>query len=368
VYALDSSNHIATNQLILIHNSRREYDSAMRYARREVELEPNAMNLTRVAGIHLTLRQTEAAQALLDSLIQASPASVAIPAVQFTLLDIQTASGRRDSAATLLQRSQFPSVPAQIAGMQRLAGLAATAGRIKQALGYNRRFRELLAGRGVPVFDGQAEAVWQILYLGQPEEGVRRIEAILASRQWADAEPSDRPYLWASRMLARAGRPERARAVVARFRAEDPAAGEPLSRAELAQANAEIALAEGKPAEAVALFRAADLGEDGAPSGCEACTYADLARAFDRAGQSDSTVAYLERYLERSPPRRQDAQSLAFVQKRLGELYDGRNERQRAIRHYEAFVEQWKDADPELQPAVATVRARLTELRAREGR
>ena len=41
--------------------------------------------------------------------------------------------------------------------------------------------------------------------------------------------------------------------------------------------------------------------------------------------------------------------ALAAVEKRLGELYDSRNERQKAITHYAAFVEQWRDADAELQ-------------------
>jgi serine/threonine protein kinase len=59
--------------------------------------------------------------------------------------------------------------------------------------------------------------------------------------------------------------------------------------------------------------------------------------------------------------------SLAAVEKRLGELYDSRHERQKAIEHYAAFVDQWKEADAELQPVVATVRRRLNELRGQEG-
>jgi hypothetical protein len=52
----------------------------------------------------------------------------------------------------------------------------------------------------------------------------------------------------------------------------------------------------------------------------------------------------------------------AGIHKRLGELYDARKEREKAIAHYSKFVELWKDADPELQPKVAEVKRRLAEL------
>ncbi len=48
--------------------------------------------------------------------------------------------------------------------------------------------------------------------------------------------------------------------------------------------------------------------------------------------------------------------------RRLGELYEHQGERQKAIGYYDRFVELWKDADPELQPVVREVRARLARL------
>jgi tetratricopeptide (TPR) repeat protein len=66
--------------------------------------------------------------------------------------------------------------------------------------------------------------------------------------------------------------------------------------------------------------------------------------------------------------RSPDALYLAGVQKRLGELYDAKGDRQRAIEHYAKFVELWKNADPELQPKVAQAQARLAQLGAAERR
>jgi tetratricopeptide (TPR) repeat protein len=368
-YALDSLNTIAINQLHMNHNTRRQYDSTMRYARREFAVEPNVMNATRIVGVQITLGRLDEATALLDSLVEATPGAATLPAVIGSRNAIYLSRGQRDSAALLAQMaSRSPVIPLQISGLQWLRGLATTEGRLTEAVALDARINALLAERGVPRMDGMAEATRDILFRGQTEQGAQRIEAIMAGRQWAAADPQDRPYFWAATMLARAGRPERARQVVARFRTEVPAsAAAKVFQQPLTVVNGEIALAESKPAEAVQQFRAGDVAEDGAPIPCEACTHFNLARAFDAAGQADSAMAYFERYLAVPGGRRPDGASLATVEKRLGELYDSRNERQKAIVHYAAFVEQWKGADAELQPVVATVKRRLNELRGQEG-
>ncbi|HSC58611.1 MAG TPA: hypothetical protein VLC11_03550, partial [Gemmatimonadales bacterium] len=100
---------------------------------------------------------------------------------------------------------------------------------------------------------------------------------------------------------------------------------------------------------------------------CDGCMAYHLARAFDAAGQTDSAFAEYQRYLTIPPGLRQDAEDLAAVQKRLGEIYDQRNDTKNAIIHYAAFMDQWAHADAELQPVVNDVRRRLGELRGREG-
>jgi len=52
----------------------------------------------------------------------------------------------------------------------------------------------------------------------------------------------------------------------------------------------------------------------------------------------------------------------APTDKRLGELYETRGDRAEARKYYGRFVDLWKDADPELQPVVREVRARLARL------
>jgi len=369
VYAIDSLNAIATNQLLLIYNSRRQADSAMRYARREFQVQPSVMNATRIVGNLITQGQIDEAAMLLDSVVKATPDAVTALGVVGSRNAIYLARGQRDSATMLAEAgSRSSSVPIQLGALQNLRGLATTAGRLNEAAALGTRIDAILAERGVPRFDGFAEASGDILFRGRLAQGAQRVETIMAGRQWAAADPKDRPYLGAASLLARAGKPERARQVLARYRAEDPTTAASASdQSSQAMAQGEIALAEGKWAEALQQFRAGDLREDGAPIGCEACTAFDLARAFDQGGQADSAVAQFERYLSFPAPRRPDGQTLAAVEKRLGELYDSRNERRKAVTHYAAFVDQWKDADAELQPVVATVKRRLNELRGQEG-
>ena len=63
-----------------------------------------------------------------------------------------------------------------------------------------------------------------------------------------------------------------------------------------------------------------------------------------------------------------DAVYRAGTHKRLGELYEARGDRQKALGHYLQFVELWKNADPDLKPKVREVRAKIDRLRDTERR
>ncbi len=98
------------------------------------------------------------------------------------------------------------------------------------------------------------------------------------------------------------------------------------------------------------------------------CPLPDLARAYDLAGNADSAIAVYERYLSTRQLARYwtDVDYLAGSLKRLGELYEQRGEKQKALASYRRFVELWRDADPELQPLVSDARRRIERLRSIE--
>ena len=90
---------------------------------------------------------------------------------------------------------------------------------------------------------------------------------------------------------------------------------------------------------------------------------------FDRAQQVDSAIASGERYLAMPMAKREyvDAHFRAGVLQRLGEMYEAKGNIDKAVTHYQAFVDLWKDADPELQPRVRDVRGRIERLQRRRG-
>ena len=124
----------------------------------------------------------------------------------------------------------------------------------------------------------------------------------------------------------------------------------------------EVALAEGRPEEAIAYYRERRSDPD---RSCIFCWMWDLGNAHDAAGNADSAIAWFELHLATPSVgwfRNWNAREYPIILRRLGELYDERGDRDRAIEYYSRFIELWKDADPELQPAVQNTRERLARL------
>jgi tetratricopeptide (TPR) repeat protein/tRNA A-37 threonylcarbamoyl transferase component Bud32 len=197
---------------------------------------------------------------------------------------------------------------------------------------------------------------------GRPDEAVARIESALSQFPLDSLEAFDRPYTELAEAYARAGRPERARSWLEEFDREVPQEFRPLAEIDYWHASGYVALAAGRPEEAVQAFRRADKG------GCPVCVLPGLARAYDALGNSDSLLAVLERYVTTPDDDRlfEDPLELPGVYLRLGEAYESRGERDQAIDYYSRLVDLWEGADPELQTVVSDVRQRIARL-AREG-
>ena len=92
--------------------------------------------------------------------------------------------------------------------------------------------------------------------------------------------------------------------------------------------------------------------------------------SFLEMGQKDSAIVYLERFVHST-----SIDLSAFVQSRylapsrqqLAELYEERGQFDKAYALYAALAEQWRYADPELQPFVRKIRDRMRELEKRKG-
>ena len=199
---------------------------------------------------------------------------------------------------------------------------------------------------------------------GDARRAIRGIEAELEGNPLSDLDPLDRPYLALAALYAQAGGTDLAQAMLSEFESVvEPRLRGP-ERAEYARARGELALAEGRYEDAIAAFRASDIGE------CLVCAFPGLIRSYDAAGEPDSVMALLERYVTTPHMGRLVSVDHAYLGpalERLGQLYDERGELERAAAHYAKFVELWADADPELQPRVRAAQERLNDIMAERG-
>jgi tetratricopeptide (TPR) repeat protein len=98
---------------------------------------------------------------------------------------------------------------------------------------------------------------------------------------------------------------------------------------------------------------------------CSPCGRHFVAQAWDRAGVADSALKYYE--LAATLPNTdnqgvEDAVWQPSTLRRLGELYESRGDKAKALDYYGQFVALWKDADPDLQPQVKRVKEAMAKL------
>jgi len=212
------------------------------------------------------------------------------------------------------------------------------------------------------------EVSLEIAVKGPSPVDVAHLDSAITSIPFHELPMVDRPYLSAATALARAGNALKARAMLERYRTEmTDTSIRRDQEPELHRTLAEIALAAGKPREAIDEFRRSDVGYDGMPANeCGACLSFELARAYDAAGQPDSAVVLFEKYLATPYWAKGDLDMdpvrLPLIRERLGQLYESLGNTEKAAEQYRAFIELWKNADPELQPRVADARQRLARL------
>jgi tetratricopeptide (TPR) repeat protein len=199
---------------------------------------------------------------------------------------------------------------------------------------------------------------------GRPDTAMAIVAAALAKYPLTGIPLLNRPYVGLAITYSRIGRPAEARRVWKEYEDAVPEAarrGDPFSQF----AAGLLAEADHHPDQAEAHYRNwyATSGE------CGPCGLFELAKLADVAGRTDSALALYDRGINTpSLDRfRYDAYRLPEALKRAGELYEAKGDRAKAADRYRRFVDLWKDADPELQPGVREVRARIARLATESG-
>ena len=242
------------------------------------------------------------------------------------------------------------------------AALARVEGRLADAERGMRQANELELQRGVRqavVLNAVELAYGDLAARNEVEPAVERVEAVLMDYSLTEMAPLDRPYLELALFFAVVGEPARGQRLLGRWNAEvDAQLREIPLRLEVEGA---IAVAEGRHDDGIAKLR-----EFRARTRCEACGLVHLGRAFELAGSIDSAVAVYETFA--NAPRLdlivQEAAYWVPTHRRLGELYEQRGDREKALQYYNQFVEVWAGADAELQPQVTEAQERIERLTA----
>jgi len=251
------------------------------------------------------------------------------------------------------------------AGLPAAAGVALRDGRLNDFKGF---WKETLASVPHSPDDEIYRDGIDLVVKGPSPAALAQLDSAIARIPFKQLPMVDRPYLLAAGLLARAGEPEKARAMLARYHAEmtDTSIARD-QQSNLHQALGEVELAAGNPQNAIAEFRRGDVGYDGAPANeCTPCMFYDIARAYDAARRSDSAAVYFERYLSTPFWAKMDLPldpvRVPAIRERLGQLYESMGNTEKAVENYRKFIDLWKNADPELQPRVADARKRLARL------
>jgi tetratricopeptide (TPR) repeat protein len=282
-----------------------------------------------------------------------------------TLSELWLAFGEHDFptvdrvAAGFLAKSQSPFVREAATAMA--AAAAGAQGHLARFEQQARAAGSIAASRGVPA-GAINDAVWvawtDLRYRNRPADGVARVARALTEHPLASMPAADRPYSALAWFYAAAGKPEEAERLLADYARTVPVG---LRRGDYLQygARGALAVAQHRLADAIPLFRAAYDS-----SGCTTCGLFELASVYDRLGESDSALAVYRRYVDTPGLDRfnDDPINLAPTYERLGELYETRGDRADALTYYNKLVDLWKSADPELQPVVRDVKARITRL------
>ena len=363
VLSLDPDNLVALNNLSIPLMDQRRYVEAESLAGRASRLGRGASFFLNTISAQVAQSHLVEAQATADRQSSSSPGSPYAEGVQSLLARVRRDLPTAERMLLLAREHQGESRFVRAFTTRGLAGLAEQQGKIAEA---RRHLHGLLSQlesehAGREYLDVAASlAVLEARYGGDRAAAAGLLAAALSRYPLASLEPLDRPYLDLVPAFALAGRAAEAKRLYLEFEAVVP---EGMRRLLLVRhaARGAVAEAEGRHEDALEAYRAW-FADDG---GCGICGSYELGTIHDRLGRPDSAIAAFERVAGTptiESARILESYTLAPSLKRLGELYESRGDRRRAADYYGRFIDLWKNADPELQPAVREVRGRLAQL------
>lgn len=332
------------------------FDSAIANTSKAAAMLPNAKLKMNLAMLHFLNGDTEKALGLFQEVLRDQPKISQAREIAGTA---QALLGKMPDAQATFETMIQDGGLTELLGLSRRADLALAAGHYRDA--------KTILETGH--FDAQK--------LGNSTEGAK-IELLLAelnpdatlssdsnlrSTQWLEKNPSI--VLLLGRMYAGHHQTKEAQGIIKLMEGIVQKRNSATAHSELFLLRAELAMANGKPTDAVEAARKATEYES-SPLAVET-----LARAYDAAVQYQEAAAEFEALLKRANERCESDDSPAFhkvveAHYRLGVIYQKMGKSDGSKRELEKFLGYWTDPDPDLEiykDAVGRIRA----LRERAG-
>ena len=371
VLARDSLNAIALNNAANSLGKRRQNERALEYYLRAAgQPGGSAVIFSNAVPMAIRMGRWDTADSVSRVFVERFPNN---PVALRNPARIAAIRGDFDRAESLVKEIE-PKVGNSRTGMiqQRnfMATLTMTRGRVRESLRLRTDQRQRLAEAGAPALARLQlglDSVWaSAVVLENKAEARAQLDRAL-KRAPIDSIPYlDRDYGQFLTIAALAGDTVRARQWHAENRKSWEAVGKLIDRpAWEAIDDASLAYARGRFDDAIESVSRADQLNFERTDIIAAMRFL----AFDRAQRVDSAIAAGEAYLANTHDLRflQDSHFRAGILQRLGEMYEAKGNADKALTHYQAFVDLWKNADPELQPRVRDVRGRIERLQRRRG-
>jgi tetratricopeptide (TPR) repeat protein/tRNA A-37 threonylcarbamoyl transferase component Bud32 len=361
VLQLDPNNDAALNNLGIQLERAGKYDEAAELLERALAQGKAASFYSVLVNIRVKQGRPAEALSTLDRMRRDLPDAAEEPMMRATVL---ASMQQFDSAASMLRAvlASDPTPTVAQTSSNTLYHIDVLKGRIAESERERERFRRIAASRGNPLgliaADLRRSQV-EALVLRDTAAARRSLAAVEDNVRLDSLAPSDRPYLGLVYSNVLVGNGTRAKHYLAEYQRATPP-GLQRDSVDSRWMRTWIALVDGRPRDAVTIARSIRATES-----CERCGLYEEGLAWEQLGQPDSARVAYERMLtapHELPSVMFDAVTMPQVQRQLGAIYEAKGERTKAVEQYTAFLDLWRQADPELQPQVREVKERLSRL------
>jgi tetratricopeptide (TPR) repeat protein len=353
---------IALNNLGVIYSNLRDYDRAAEYYDRALEVDPTTrLHYSNLAGTLGTQGRFDSAEVVIDLFAERFTDNPEVAISRIMHVTKQKDFEVAEEMGLAVLAAQRGEVFWEATAYEWMANLDAMRGRMESAERRWQRSFDLTMGRrlqGRYLMRAARQAIVERLLRDDPGRARTILDDAMRRIPLESLDPLDRPYVQLALAYAAAEEAETARLLIAEYEATSEADHSMGTELWKHGALGVAALVEGDLDTAIPALWQFDEGNS-----CNTCAHPWLARAYDRAGQADSARILYERFVQMpSSSVSYDAAHLAHGYMRLGQLYEGGGEPDRALEYYGRFVELWEQADPEFQQVVDEVKRAIARL------